>query len=198
MRHYKIILFLVCGQLLEAAAAATTKPATEKLDDKIIGGREAFPREFPWQAALVKGSLWLSCGAVVVKPDIILTAAHCIRDGRMDVMAGSLNIHDREGQNGAQVRREINNQKSHFTDCRLGESNFELSTRCTLTKADRTILQSSNWINHLNLARILPRLSYRNKARYLRTNLMYPVGVFKATGRVTNIRTRYRPSLSHL
>ncbi len=51
---------------------------------KIVGGQQAAPCSWPWQAALqirfspTSSSYRLICGATIISPTCILTAAHCI------------------------------------------------------------------------------------------------------------------------
>ncbi|XP_029829668.3 trypsin-1-like [Ixodes scapularis] len=46
----------------------------------IVGGRNATEGEFPWQVSLQrKNSRKHFCGGSIIKPDIIVTAAHCLR-----------------------------------------------------------------------------------------------------------------------
>ncbi|XP_063884717.1 tryptase beta-2-like [Scylla paramamosain] len=48
-------------------------------DTRIIGGDKASPLEYPYQAALVKGSgLLFLCGASIITREWVLTAAHCL------------------------------------------------------------------------------------------------------------------------
>ncbi|KAG7200785.1 hypothetical protein KM043_003160 [Ampulex compressa] len=45
---------------------------------RIIGGRPADPREWPWMAALLKQDVIQYCGGVLITDRHILTAAHCV------------------------------------------------------------------------------------------------------------------------
>lgn len=54
--------------------------ADEDLEQRIVGGEDAFPDEFPWFASSISGSL---CGASFVGGRVLLTAAHCSRAFRV-------------------------------------------------------------------------------------------------------------------
>jgi len=60
--------------------------------DRIVGGEEATPNQWPWQVALFVDDSWF-CGGSILSENYILTAAHCITGANSyDVMAGSHNI----------------------------------------------------------------------------------------------------------
>jgi hypothetical protein len=46
---------------------------------KIIGGREATPGQWPWQAAILNKYKEVFCGGTLVAPGWVLTAAHCVK-----------------------------------------------------------------------------------------------------------------------
>ncbi|NXB14645.1 MCT1A protease, partial [Rhagologus leucostigma] len=68
---------------------------------RIIGGREVKPHSRPYMAYLkIKiGSQTSSCGGFLIRPDAVLSAAHCVDEKeavRVTVTLGAHNISDRE------------------------------------------------------------------------------------------------------
>merc|ERR1712045_598160 len=62
--------------------------------DKIVGGFEATPNQWPWQVALFIDNAWF-CGGTLISENYVLTAAHCA-DGAtyFDIMAGAHNVRE--------------------------------------------------------------------------------------------------------
>ncbi|CAN8031859.1 unnamed protein product, partial [Ixodes persulcatus] len=50
---------------------------------RIVGGRPAEPREFPWIVSIQRPQNIHSCGGSIISVDVILTAAHCL-EGRVN------------------------------------------------------------------------------------------------------------------
>ncbi|NXY08057.1 MCT1A protease, partial [Pteruthius melanotis] len=68
---------------------------------RIIGGREVKPHSRPYMAYLKikSGSQMSSCGGFLIRPDAVLSAAHCVDKGgnvKVTVILGAHNISDRE------------------------------------------------------------------------------------------------------
>uniref|UniRef100_A0A8C9M7M3 Peptidase S1 domain-containing protein n=1 Tax=Panthera tigris altaica TaxID=74533 RepID=A0A8C9M7M3_PANTA len=68
--------FLVLCLALSLAGAGAAPP----IQSRIIGGWDCKKNSQPWQAALYHYSKF-QCGGVLVHPQWVLTAAHCINDG---------------------------------------------------------------------------------------------------------------------
>lgn len=64
-----VLAFLIAVSLASPAAHAAPEPRSPR----IIGGTLAPPGELPWMVRLSMG-----CGGSLYRPDIVLTAAHCV------------------------------------------------------------------------------------------------------------------------
>ena len=79
---------------LETVTAASVQKVAEP---QIIGGTEALPGAWPWQVALVNSAEpdafeGQFCGASLLTPNWVLTAAHCVTNGADVVPAAALDI----------------------------------------------------------------------------------------------------------
>lgn len=63
---------------------------------RIYGGRESSPGRWPWQVALLNKYKEQYCGGVLIAPEWVLTAAHCVRK-RSYVMINEHDLYSREG-----------------------------------------------------------------------------------------------------
>lgn len=57
--------------------ALVTIVAASPLTNRIVGGNEAVPGQFPYQISLRKDDAHI-CGGSIITADWILTAAHCV------------------------------------------------------------------------------------------------------------------------
>lgn len=81
-----VISFLLISlpQLANAAQVSSTTGPSDLTVTEIVGGEDAARGEFPWQAMLVNKQRDFACGGVLIRPDWILTAAHCLQHGTIE------------------------------------------------------------------------------------------------------------------
>merc|ERR1711973_1062302 len=62
--------------------------------NKIVGGEEAEPNQWPWIVALFVDDAWF-CGGSIISENWVMTAAHCV-DGALyfDILAGAHNVRE--------------------------------------------------------------------------------------------------------
>ena len=76
--------------------------------DRIIGGSPVPAGLYPWVTSLQLGWDYHYCGGALIKPDYILTAAHCVSWGR-----GVLHTNIKLGGNHNRVTRRVKKVKIH-------------------------------------------------------------------------------------
>lgn len=60
--------------------------------ERIVGGQESEPGQWPWEVALFIDNAWF-CGGSLISASFVLTAAHCVEGATyFDIMAGAHNI----------------------------------------------------------------------------------------------------------
>ncbi|XP_022904433.2 trypsin delta-like [Onthophagus taurus] len=74
----KMFKFVALAALLACATAIPNQPRSKlpTLDGRIVGGRDAYIEEFPYQVSL----LWFGshiCGGSLISQNFVVTAAHC-------------------------------------------------------------------------------------------------------------------------
>jgi len=91
--------------------------------DKIVGGEEATPHQYPWMAALFIDDKWF-CGGSLISDEWVMTAGHCadgassvnvmlgahnvretVEDGRLEIASNEIFTH--ENYNGLSIRNDI-------------------------------------------------------------------------------------------
>lgn len=86
---------------------------------RVIGGTDAAPGEWPWQAKLRTKDSGFSCGGSLITPTWVMTAAHCVSSSDdpsvYSVTLGDLNREETEGsEQEFSVKRVVVHPKYNF------------------------------------------------------------------------------------
>lgn len=95
------------------------RPATDA-GDRIMGGREAVPHSWPWQPSIQLSGIFPAahfCGGALLRNDLLITAAHCIRGMRPEYLVVKFGSHNLVGEEaGVQIRSvDVIARHSRFT-----------------------------------------------------------------------------------
>ena len=83
------------------------KTVNPPFGDRIIGGRNALPMEWPWQASmLVRNISRHRCGGTIINSQWIMTAAHCV-DGFKDPNEWKVVLGDQHLKEKDETEREF-------------------------------------------------------------------------------------------
>merc|ERR1711976_863421 len=66
----------------------------QKTLNRIVGGEETTPNEYPWMAGLFYRGIQQFCGGSLINDRYVLTAAHCVYDMRASDLSVRLGDHD--------------------------------------------------------------------------------------------------------
>uniref|UniRef100_A0A3P8XBR8 Coagulation factor IX n=1 Tax=Esox lucius TaxID=8010 RepID=A0A3P8XBR8_ESOLU len=109
----------------------TGKPALDENSSRkrIVGGNTVTPGEIPWQVALVqRPSGQLFCGGSILSELWVVTAAHCLLDGREGTFFIRVGEHNINVKDGTERDHEVAKHVRHpLYDARLNRHNHDIA-----------------------------------------------------------------------
>ncbi|XP_002738002.1 elastase-1-like [Saccoglossus kowalevskii] len=113
MDIFYIFTLCISAQFIEVYGQLNPTPrkdAEVDLSTRIVGGQEAAPHAYPWQAYLIKrlqGNWRFTCGGMLIDREFVLTAAHCIEGVSKRNLQVVLGDHDITVTEGTERFHEI-------------------------------------------------------------------------------------------
>jgi len=102
------VFSLSSGQIAQASTPKSFQPAT-----RIIGGTEANPNTYSWIASLQNKMGEHFCGASLISPKWIATAAHCLEGETASNLQVVISEYDLETKESNEVKRNVSRLISH-------------------------------------------------------------------------------------
>uniref|UniRef100_A0A336LHA7 CSON013640 protein n=1 Tax=Culicoides sonorensis TaxID=179676 RepID=A0A336LHA7_CULSO len=103
MRSFTFVFFLFCLLQFAFSKPNGLETPNESGSERIVGGVNAKPNEFPYQISLQKYEQHF-CGGSIISETWVVTAAHCKIDGDIVVVAGD---HDLSKETGREQKRNV-------------------------------------------------------------------------------------------
>jgi len=114
---------------VEAVSQPLTCECGAYTKDKIVGGTEAKPLSYPWMATLMMdqgGNKYSFCGASLITPYWLLTAAHCTKKFSPSQLTVTLGVHKRSNSTATQIKKKVLEKVDH-PSYRTGNNNYDFA-----------------------------------------------------------------------
>ncbi|XP_075062159.1 ovochymase-1 [Mixophyes fleayi] len=97
---------------IDSSVCGVAPLSAQWLLSRVVGGEEACPNCWPWQVGLMFQHKF-ECGGVIVSPEWVLTAAHCLPSKDVSLYAIFAGIHDQHRDEPSKQERSIRTIAAH-------------------------------------------------------------------------------------
>ncbi|XP_075986161.1 chymotrypsin-1-like isoform X2 [Anticarsia gemmatalis] len=116
MEVYGFFIVIFVGVLLPNSVSSefysSSQPEARQDWERIVGGTKAANGSFPYQVSLRVWGVWHFCGASLVTPRVILTAAHCVERMKPEYFQAVVGTNQlRAGGKGYAIRKIVMHQE---------------------------------------------------------------------------------------
>ena len=182
--------------VMMTATISTTAFADVKLGQKIVGGVEAKKGELPFQVSLQSSTGSHFCGGSLIKPNWVLTAAHCVQDSSpIKVVVGLFDQTDRKGTETFTTKKVIAHPKFSGSTLDFDYALIQLSGDSSFRTAELNIQE-------IDLAGIAPIMVWTSgwgttsEGSYTLPNILRKVEIPLVAKDVCNSQTAYAGSIT--
>lgn len=87
-------LFLFLDRESHRIACGQSPVSRQRSHEYVVGGEESNPNSFPWMVALLDNYGFNFCGASLIRPNLAITAAHCVHNKKPEQIQAIIGYND--------------------------------------------------------------------------------------------------------